>query len=320
VDDLIHDVGSLATFDPHPVQYAKFLFAFLSFLFFFFFFFFFFSPCNRLTGNVDECLKSIARDNTQLLFNRIFSQPALRTPDGVFAELPLRSTVVPREKPLPKEKPKTKWDEFAKIKGIEKRKRSSKEWNEERGEFVPRFGKKSAKNDAMADWLVELPDSAPADFDAFADKRKSKKQAQKKQQAQEESNRARARAKGSRAIAGASSVALLSGGKKLDRSALKVTRSVCCVCGGGVVQFLFFFCFVWPVYDCDSAAAHDAEHGQCRGVCGQEGEAKEQSGHQEGQTAFGRRWKRRKTNSKGSARSGLGKGAIFFFSFFCCVF
>ena len=85
----------------------------------------------------------------------------------MFAELPPRATVVPREKPMPKEKPKTKWDEFARIKGIEKRKRSSKAWNEEREEFVPRFGRKSAKNDSMADWVVELPDSAPDSFDAL---------------------------------------------------------------------------------------------------------------------------------------------------------
>jgi regulator of ribosome biosynthesis len=180
---------------------------------------------NRLADDTDAGLKAVARDNTQLLFNRIFSQPALRTADGVFAELPARTTLIPREKPLPKEKPKTKWDEFARIKGIEKRKRSSKEWNEEKGEFMPRYGKKSANNDSMADWLVELPDNAPADFDAFSEKRKSKKQALKKQVAQEQGNRARARAKGSRAIAGASSVALLSGGKKLDRSALKVKQN-----------------------------------------------------------------------------------------------
>ncbi len=189
----------------------------------------------------------------------------------MFAELPARTTVVPREKPMPKEKPKTKWDEFAQIKGIEKRKRSSKEWNEERGEFVPRFGKKSAKNDSMSDWLVELPDNAPADFDAFADKRKTKKQALKKQQSQEEGNRARARAKGSRAIAGASSVALLSGGKKLDRSALKVWKPFLLFV---VLKLLIFFVFLGD--DCCSASSHDAEHCQCRSLCGQEREEEKQ--------------------------------------------
>jgi regulator of ribosome biosynthesis len=198
-DDLVHDVGSLACFDYHPLDAAQ------------------------LSRDQAGTLLAVARDNTQLLFNRIFSQPAVRSQDGVFAELPARATVVPREKPLPKEKPKTKWDEFARIKGIEKRKRSSKEWNEEREEFVPRFGRKSAKNDSMADWLVELPDSAPDSHDAFGEQRKVKKQAVAKQAKQELANRARARAKGSRAVAGSASVAMLSGGKKLDRAALKST-------------------------------------------------------------------------------------------------
>ncbi len=198
-DDLVHDVGSLACFDYHPLDMAQ------------------------VAADREGTLRATARDNAQLLFNQLFSQPALRTAEGVFAELPPRTTTVPREKPLPREKPKTKWDEFARIKGIEKGKRSSKEWNEERGEFVPRFGRKSAKNDSMADWLVELPDSAPDSFDALGDMRKTRKQAQTKQAKQEGANRARARVKGSRAVAGSSSAALLAGGKKLDRAALKNT-------------------------------------------------------------------------------------------------
>jgi regulator of ribosome biosynthesis len=136
----------------------------------------------------------------QLLFNQIFTQPARKNADGVFAELPRRLTVVPREKPLPREKPKTKWDEFAQIKGIQKGKRSSKRWNEERQDFVPRYGKGSVNNEKMQDWVMELPANAPDDIDMRADAKKIKKKALEKQAKQERGNKARARAKGQRQV------------------------------------------------------------------------------------------------------------------------
>jgi len=198
-DDLVHDVGSLASFDYHPVDTAE------------------------LKRRGDGYLQEAARDNVQLLFNQIFTQPALKNADGVFAELPRRKTVVPREKPMPREKPKTKWDEFAQIKGIQKGKRSSKRWNEERGEFVPRYGKGSVNNDKMQDWVMELPSNAPDDFDMRGDAKRTKKKAMEKQKKQERSNKARARAKGQRQMAGSASVALMTGGKKLDRKQLRET-------------------------------------------------------------------------------------------------
>ena len=45
-------------------------------------------------------MKSVSRDNTQLLFNRIFSLPTERGKEGVFATLPDTITRIPREKPV----------------------------------------------------------------------------------------------------------------------------------------------------------------------------------------------------------------------------
>lgn len=67
------------------------------------------------------------------------------------------------------------------LQGLKKdKKRSRYEWNEEREQFMPRWGKGSAANDPMKDWLVEEPDSAPwgADTEALigkgrADRRKA---------------------------------------------------------------------------------------------------------------------------------------------------
>ena len=70
---------------------------------------------------------------------------------------------------------------------------------------------------------MELPHNAPDDFDPRLDARTTAKLAQKKQRAQEESNKSRARAKGQKAMAGSASVALMTGGRKLDRKALRAT-------------------------------------------------------------------------------------------------
>ena len=50
----------------------------------------------------EDYLKSVSRDNTQLLFNRIFSLPTERGKEGVFATLPDTITRIPREKPVSK--------------------------------------------------------------------------------------------------------------------------------------------------------------------------------------------------------------------------
>jgi regulator of ribosome biosynthesis len=58
------------------------------------------------------------------------------------AELPKPTTVLPREKPAPKPKEETRWEAFAKEKGIKKRKRERMVWDEEKKEWAPRWGYK----------------------------------------------------------------------------------------------------------------------------------------------------------------------------------
>lgn len=194
----------------------------------------------------EEFMKNLARDNAQLLLNRVFQvresaahpppfificliilippqQPAVKTTEGVFAELPPLSLPLPREKPLPKQKATTKWDEFAKTKGIQKRKRSLKAWDEAHGEFMPRFGYGSAKNDKMNDWLVELPDSGTGFEDPRAEAKADRKKKIHQQEKQRLSNKARAKAKGMRQIPGSDSIKLLTGGARLSRNEMKQT-------------------------------------------------------------------------------------------------
>lgn len=108
-------------------------------------------PCPPLTfarSNTkrEDALYDLARDNVQLLMNRIFRLPTEPAPGhiGRLALLPEPVTKIPREKPVPKPKKPTKWEEFAKTKGIQKRKRSKMVFEEESGEYKRRYGYKRA--------------------------------------------------------------------------------------------------------------------------------------------------------------------------------
>lgn len=55
--------------------------------------------------------------------------------------LPKPKVVLPREKPIPKEKPMTKWEKFRLEKGITaKGKRSRMVYSEHASDWVPRYG------------------------------------------------------------------------------------------------------------------------------------------------------------------------------------
>ncbi|CAG8711022.1 6265_t:CDS:2, partial [Cetraspora pellucida] len=116
---------------------------------------------NKLKAETDNYLKSYTRDGTQLLINEIFRLPLTSVQDvGVVAELPKIITAIPREKPLPKPKPPTRWERFAKLKGIKKNTKSRLIYDEKRGEWVPRWGYKGANDDGANEWLVPVPDNA----------------------------------------------------------------------------------------------------------------------------------------------------------------
>jgi regulator of ribosome biosynthesis len=59
---------------------------------------------------------------------------------------------------VPKAKALTKWEQFAKLKGITKQKKSRMVFDEETGAYAPRFGYKRA-NDASKPWVLEHKDT-----------------------------------------------------------------------------------------------------------------------------------------------------------------
>ncbi|KAK9719334.1 Rhodanese- sulfurtransferase [Basidiobolus ranarum] len=160
------DLALLATFDQNPIEDSSF------------------------SGNNDEIdsfLKDYTRQGTQLLINEIFKLPVESNDLGVVAKLPEQKTVIPREKPLPKGKPLTRWEKFAKAKGIQKTKRSRMVMDEATGEYKPRYGYKGI-NDDQGDWLIEVPDKADPLEDQYAARKTAKKERVAKNEARQRRN------------------------------------------------------------------------------------------------------------------------------------
>lgn len=123
----------------------------------------------------EDFLRSLARDNTQLLINEIWKVPTERVEEAIVAKLPDPVTPLPREKPPPKPRPPTKWEEFAKLKGIQKKKKTNLVWDETAKEWRRRWGYKRA-NDDTKEWVIEVPETGDPNEDQFAKRVKAKKE------------------------------------------------------------------------------------------------------------------------------------------------
>lgn len=73
---------------------------------------------------------NLTRDNTQLLINEIWQLPTERVDECIVAKLPAPTTVLPRLRKVPGPKPMTKWEKFAQEKGITKKKKDKKVYDE----------------------------------------------------------------------------------------------------------------------------------------------------------------------------------------------
>ncbi|BFZ63701.1 Rhodanese-related sulfurtransferase [Saitoella coloradoensis] len=142
-------------------------------------------------STLEQTLLQTSRDGAQLLINQILSLPMSATQDGVFASLPDSVTLLPREKPLPKEKEETRWERFARQKGIAPKKREGKMvYDEATGEWVPKWGYGGKNKDSENDWLVEVNEKTPGgeDGDVRGAVRKERKERVKKNEMQQERN------------------------------------------------------------------------------------------------------------------------------------
>ncbi len=105
-------------------------------------------------------LKATARDAAQGLINQLLTTcPIISSPaNGLLMTLPPPTTALPREKPLPAEKQETKWEKFAKKKGIKDKKSGEGKmvYDEAKGEWMPKWGYKGRNKEGEGDWIVEV--------------------------------------------------------------------------------------------------------------------------------------------------------------------
>lgn len=118
VDDLEYDLFNLVAINKHPLPQSD---------------------------DFNEAMKSEARRATQLLVKHLLELPFEDTDIGKVAILPAESMRLPREKPVPEPKPMTRWEKFAKEKGIQKKKRERMVFDDDQQQWAPRYGYKRAK-------------------------------------------------------------------------------------------------------------------------------------------------------------------------------
>ncbi|KAM9235085.1 ribosome biogenesis regulatory protein homolog [Leptosomus discolor] len=127
----------------------------------------------------EALLRALARDNTQLLVARLWKLPAERAGGAagpLVARLPEPAFRLPREKPPPRPRPPTRWEQFARLKGIRRRKRTSLVWDEQAKEWRRRWGYQRAGGDPARIWLAEVPEGADPEEDQFARLRREKRE------------------------------------------------------------------------------------------------------------------------------------------------
>ncbi|KAJ7244119.1 hypothetical protein O6H91_Y432700 [Diphasiastrum complanatum] len=138
------------------------------------------SPSSSREDRDKECLEA-GRTLMQALVEKLFNLPSTLDRVGRLVNLPATLTPLPREKPLPKPRPPTKWEIFAQEKGITKRKRSKLDFDEMSGEWRRRHGYKRVADDNDIP-VIEAKDSDGLGEDPFSKMNKGKKERVAKQE------------------------------------------------------------------------------------------------------------------------------------------
>ena len=159
---VVYDLGNLAAFDSNVLDK---------------------NDLDSSNARREEKIKSLTRDNVQLLINQLLSLPMKTTTESVggtggqssvmtLLQVPDPTTDLPREKPLPKAKAMTKWEKFAAKKGIKPKERAGKMiYDEASGEWVPKWGYKGANKKLDDQWLVEVDDKVKGTDNELIDPR-----------------------------------------------------------------------------------------------------------------------------------------------------
>uniref|UniRef100_A0A1L8DR56 Ribosome biogenesis regulatory protein n=1 Tax=Nyssomyia neivai TaxID=330878 RepID=A0A1L8DR56_9DIPT len=146
----------------------------------------------KLKSDCDDYLLQLTRDNTQLLLNELWQQPTETVEESILAKLPAPSHILPRERKIPEPKTLTKWQKFAQEKGIKKKPRMKKVFDQEADKWVPTYGYKRAAAEKDRDWVLEVPGNADPMEDQFQKKKDLRKERVAKNEVQRMKNIARA--------------------------------------------------------------------------------------------------------------------------------
>ncbi|KAK1052980.1 Rhodanese- sulfurtransferase [Friedmanniomyces endolithicus] len=145
------DLGHLLLSDPNPLTTA---------------------PTTASPTDKEALLAARAQLCAQALINQLLTACSIqRSPEGdLHIKLPDPTTQLPREKPVPKEKEKTKWDKFAEKKGIKAKRKDGKLAFDEASAGAAAGG-------VGEDWLVEVDEKAEkAEREGADGGKKAKKQ------------------------------------------------------------------------------------------------------------------------------------------------
>ncbi|KAL3417953.1 ribosome biogenesis regulatory protein [Phlyctema vagabunda] len=156
--------------------------------------------------NLEQELAATARDGAQALVNQLLSTcPIASTPAGVLLSLPDISTRLPREKPLPPPKELTTWQRFAAKKGIKGKTAETRKkmvYDDNTGEWVPKWGYKGLNKAGEDDWIVEVDPKKEAErkegTERQGDGRRERKEKVRRNERLQRANDRKSREKGGR--------------------------------------------------------------------------------------------------------------------------
>ena len=145
--------------------------------------------------NWEPTLQAITRDNVQLLINKVWTLPTKCVEEVIVAELPKAKYVLPRSRKVPKPKALTKWEQFAKEKGIKKKKRDKAKlkWDDILQKWTPTYGFRRAEADQQKEWLVECKEDGKPVEDPFQAIKTAKNEKKAKNELQRLRNLAKAK-------------------------------------------------------------------------------------------------------------------------------
>ena len=183
------DAGHLLAIDPNPLPSTT-------------------SLQTQSTASRNTILREVARDGAQSLLNTLLTLPITSTLSGLNLNLPPPTTELPRWKPLPKAKPMTKWEAFARKKGVGKyggnktggaqlaERRKNLVYNEASGEWEKKWGYKG-KGKMDEEWAVEVDEKRSKDgADVRKEPKRERMERMRRQERRERRNRTRSRGGG----------------------------------------------------------------------------------------------------------------------------